>query len=84
VRSDWPRPESTGLFNGEALVLWRLRRESGCLRCFVAEWQTGFWLGVDCPGGALVVSETLRTIDDVVTRAADIRTPLVQEGWREE
>ena len=84
VASDWPRPHETGLFQGEALVLWRVKRESGHLRCFVAEWPAGFWLAVECPGGELVVSETLATIDAVVARAAEIKAPLLAEGWREE
>jgi hypothetical protein len=84
VASDWPRPQETGLFQGEALVLWRLRHPSGYLRCFVAEWPSGFWLGVECPGGELVVSETLATIEAVIARAAEIKAPLVTGGWREE
>jgi hypothetical protein len=84
VASDWPRPQQTGLFQGEALVLWRLRHASGHLRCFVAEWPTGFWLAVECPGGELVVSETLATIDAVIVRAAEVKAPLLAKGWQEE
>jgi hypothetical protein len=84
VASEWPRPRQTGLFQGEALVLWRLRRASGRLRCFVAEWPSGFWFAVECPGGELVVSETLTTIDAVIARAAEVKAPLLAEGWQEE
>jgi hypothetical protein len=84
VASDWPRPRQTGLFQGEALVLWRLRHASGHLRCFVAEWPSGFWFAVECPGGELVVSETLAAIDAVITRAAEVKATLLTEGWQEE
>jgi hypothetical protein len=84
VVSDWPRPRQTGLFQGEALILWRLRHTSRHLRCFVAEWPTGFWFAVECPGGELVVSETLSGIDAVIARAAEVKAPLLAEGWQEE
>jgi hypothetical protein len=84
VPSEWPRPPVAGPFNGEALTLWRLRHDSGNLRCFVAEWPSVFWLGVECAGGELVVSETLPTMDAVVARAADVKAPLLIEGWLEE
>ena len=82
--SEWPRPALAGPFNGEAVTLWRLRQESGNLRCFVAEWPAGFWIGVECAGGELIVSETLPTIDEVVARAGDVKAPLLNEGWLEE
>ena len=84
MATDWPLPHHAGLFQGEALVLWRLRRPSGRLRCFVAEWPTGFWFAVECPGGELLVSETLASIDEVIVRAADVKAPLLAEGWQEE
>jgi len=84
VASDWPRPQQTGLFQGEALVLWRLRRPSGQLRCFVAEWPTGFWFAVECPGRELILSETLAAIDEVIVRAADVKASLLAEGWQED
>jgi hypothetical protein len=84
VASDWPHARQNGLFQGEALVLWRLRRPSGHLRCFVAEWPSGFWFAVECPGGELVVSETLPGIDAVIARAAEVKAPLLAEGWQEE
>jgi hypothetical protein len=43
-----------------------------------------FWLGVECAGGELLVSETLPTMDAVVARAADVKAPLLIEGWLEE
>lgn len=82
--SEWPCPAAAGPFSGEALVLWRLRHESGNLRCFAAEWPIGFWLGVECAGGELIVSETLPTLDAVVARAADVKARLRDEGWLEE
>jgi len=84
VPSEWPRPAPAGAFNGEAVTLWHLRHETGKLRCFVAEWPTGFWLAVECAGGELLVSETLPTIDAVITRATDVKAPLLNEGWLEE
>jgi hypothetical protein len=84
VPSEWPRPTTADPFCGEAVVLWRLRNASGNLRCFAAGWPRGFWLGVECAGGGLVLSETLSTIDAVMARAAEVKAPLLEEGWLEE
>ena len=65
-------------------MLWRLRNASGNRRCFAAVWPRGFWLGVECAGGGLVLSETLSTIDAVIARAAEVKAPLLIEGWLEE
>jgi hypothetical protein len=82
VASEWLTP-TAGPVPGEAVTLWRLRHQSGNLRCFVAEWPAGFWLGVECAGGVLMVSETLPTVDAVVARAAGVKAPLLDEGWQE-
>jgi hypothetical protein len=78
------RPGTPGPFSGEALTLWRLRRDSAWIRCFVAEWPGAFWLAVECAGGELLTSETLPAIDVVLARSADVRAMLLREGWLEE
>jgi hypothetical protein len=72
------------MFGGEALTLWRLRRPAGNLRCFVVEWPGTYWLGVECAGGELLVSETLTGLTTVMARADQIKRPLLEEGWVEE
>lgn len=85
VQPDPPTPRAAaGLFNGEALVLWRLRRDTSRVRCFVAEWPGAFWLAVECAGGELLSSETLPTLDAVLARADEERTALARDGWTEE
>ena len=84
VQPDPASPAPVGLFNGEAVVLWRLRRDAGWVRCFVAEWPAAFWLGVECAGGELLASETLPTIEAVISHSADLRAALLREGWRED
>jgi hypothetical protein len=84
VHPDAAGPASAGLFNGEALTLWRLQRHAAWIRCFVAEWPSGFWLGVECAGGELLSSETLATIEDVLSRSTGARSTFEREGWRED
>ena len=84
VQSGPARPDPAGLFNGEAVILWRLRRDRASIRCFAAEWPGAFWLAVECGGGALLSSETLRSIDDVVARAERARQAWIRQGYREE
>jgi hypothetical protein len=84
VQPDAAAPTSVGLFNGEAVTLWRLRRDAAWVRCFVAEWPAAFWLGVECAGGELLVSETLPTIEAVLSQSVGVRSALLREGWREE
>jgi len=84
VQPDPTRPTViTGLFNGEALTLWRLRLGTGRIHCFVAEWPGAFWLAVECPGGALLWSETLPTVEAVLARSDDARSAWARQGWTE-
>lgn len=78
------RPATVGLFNGEALTLWRLRRGATRISCFVAEWPGSYWLAVECAGGELISSETLTTIDDVLARSDADRSARLRDGWMEE
>ncbi len=78
------RPAAVGLFNGEALTLWRLRRGATRISCFVAEWPGAFWLAVECAGGELLSSDTLATIDDVLARSDEDRMARLRDGWRED
>ena len=78
------RPASVGLFNGEALTLWRLRRGATRVSCFVAEWPGAFWIAVECAGGELLSSETLPSIEAVLARSDQDRSALVREGWIED
>ncbi len=78
------RPHTVGLFNGEAVVLWRMRHRTGRIQCFVAEWPGAFWLGVECAGGTLLSSETLPSIDAVLARSEAARSVWAREGWIEE
>ena len=84
MQPDLSRPGTAGVFNGEALTLWRLRRETGGIHCFVAEWPGAFWFAVACDGGELLASETLSTAEEVLARSAGVRATLLSEGWREE
>ncbi len=83
MESHWPAPRRPGLFNGEAIVLWRLTRPERRLVCFVVEWPDGYWLGVECSAGELQVSETLTTMGDVVSHADALRAQFLTEGWTE-
>ncbi len=76
--------ERAAMFGGEALTLWRLRCPQGHLRCFVVEWAEAYWLGIECAGGDLLVSETVAGITRVVSRAEQLKEPLLAEGWVEE
>jgi hypothetical protein len=78
------RPAPAGLFNGETLTLWRLRRGRTRVACFVAEWPGAFWLAVECPGGELLSSETLPSIEIVMTRSDEARSAWLRQGWMEE
>jgi hypothetical protein len=61
------------MFRGEAITLWRAGRKETELHCFVVdEMPGGFWLGLE-QAGALVLSETLPTVGDVVGRAEELR-----------
>ena len=78
------RPATVGLFNGEALTLWRLRRGATRISCFVAEWPGAYWLAVECAGGELLSSDTLATIDDVLARSDEDRSARLRAGWTED
>ncbi|MGE5199589.1 MAG: hypothetical protein ACM3H9_08100 [Rhodospirillaceae bacterium] len=83
------QPESTpprpvGLFNGEAVTLWRLRHDGTRISCFVAEWPGSFWLAVECTGGELLSSETLPSLEAVLARSEEARASWIREGWVEE
>jgi hypothetical protein len=75
---------AVGLFNGEALTLWRLRRDTARISGFVAEWPGAFWFGVECAGGALLSSETLPTLEAVLARSEQTRSEWIHGGWIEE
>lgn len=77
-------PAPVGLFNGEALTLWRLRRDRTRIACFVAEWPGSYWLAVECAGGELLSSETLPSIEAVMNRSAEARSAWLRQGWSEE
>ncbi len=78
------RPAAVGLFKGEALTLWRLRRDTTRIACFVAEWPGAFWLAVECAGGELLSSETLPSLDAVLARSDEARSAWIRQGWNEE
>jgi hypothetical protein len=78
------RPASVGLFNGEALTLWRLRRATARISCFVAEWPGAYWLAVECAGGELLSSETLPSVEAVLARSDEVRSTWLRQGWTEE
>jgi hypothetical protein len=84
VQPEPTRPFSAGLFNGEALTLWRLRRDTTRISCFVAEWPHAFWLAVECAGGELLSSETLSSVDAVLVRSEEARSAWLRQGWAEE
>jgi hypothetical protein len=84
VQPEPTRPASVGLFHGEALTLWRLRRDTTRIACFVAEWPGAFWLAVECAGGELLSSETLPSLDAVLARSDEARSAWVRQGWNEE
>ena len=77
-------PVPLGLFNGEALTLWRLRRGATRISCFVAEWPGAYWLAVECAGGELLASETLPSVEAVMTRSDETRSAWLRQGWTEE
>jgi hypothetical protein len=84
VQPEPTRPAPAGLFNGEALTLWRLRRGATRIACFVVEWPGAYWLAVECAGGELVSSETLPSIDEVIARSDEARSVWLRQGWTEE
>ncbi|MFO7695479.1 MAG: hypothetical protein R6V57_20525 [Vicinamibacterales bacterium] len=84
MKPDPRRPVPVGLFGGEALTFWRLRRGTARISCFVAEWPGAFWLGVECAGGALLSSETLPSLEAVMAAADQARSMWIREGWIEE
>jgi hypothetical protein len=84
VQPERTRPAPAGLFNGEALTLWRLRRDTTRIACFVAEWPGAFWLAVECAGGELLSSETLPSLEAVLARSDEARSAWVRQGWIEE
>jgi hypothetical protein len=84
VKPDSTHPASVGLFNGEAVTLWRLRRDEGRIRGFVAEWPGAYWLAVECACGELLSSETLPTIEAVLARSEEAKAAWVRKGWTEE
>jgi len=84
VKPEPSHPVAVGLFNGEALALWRLRRGATRISCFVAEWPGAFWLAVECAGGELLSSDTLATIDDVLARSDEDRSGRLRDGWTED
>ena len=78
------RPASVGLFSGEALTLWHLRRDTTRIACFVAEWPGAFWIAVECAGRALLSSETLPSVEAVLAAAEQARFTWNRQGWIEE
>jgi hypothetical protein len=84
VQPDPVRPLTVGLFNGEALTLWRLRHDAARICCFVAEWPGSYWLAVECAGGELLSSETLPTLEAVLARSDETRCAWICKGWIEE
>jgi len=84
VQPERTHPASVGLFNGEALTLWRLRRDTTRISCFVAEWPGAFWLAVECAGGELLSSETLPSADAALARSEEARSAWLRQGWVEE
>jgi len=84
VQPEPTRPASVGLFNGEALTLWRLRRGTTRISCFVAEWPGAFWIAVECAGGELLSSETLSSVEAVLARSEEVRSGWLRQGWAEE
>lgn len=71
------------MFDGEAITLWRLSRPERTLCCFVAEWSTGFWLGIECSAGELMISETLPDLSDLLNRAEHLKRTYLADGWSE-
>ena len=84
VQPEPTHPAAVGLFKGEALTLWRLRRDTTRIACFVAEWPGAFWLAVECAGGELLSSETLPSLEAVLARSDEARSAWVRQGWTEE
>jgi hypothetical protein len=84
VQPEQARPAPVGLFNGEPLTLWRLRRGKTWISCFVAEWPGALWLAVECAGGELLSSETLPSVEAVLARADEARSAWLRQGWSEE
>ena len=84
VQPEPTRLAPVGLFNGEALTLWRLRRATARIFCFVAEWPGAYWLAVECAGGELLASETLPSVEAVMTRSDETRSAWLRQGWTEE
>ena len=72
------------MFDGEAITLWRLRLRERTLCCFVAEWSTGFWLGIECSAGELQLSETLQDLGDLLNRAEQLKRTYLDDGWTED
>lgn len=77
-------PAPVGLFNGEAVTLWRLRRGATRIDCFVAEWPGAYWLAVECAGGELLSSQTLAALDDVMAKSDAERSAWIADGWTED
>ena len=84
MQPEQSRPASAFLFNGEALTLWRLRRGTTRISCFVAEWPGAFWLAMECAGGELLSSETLPNVEAVLARSDEARSACLRQGWIEE
>jgi hypothetical protein len=84
VQPDPIRPVPVGLFSGEALTLWRLRRDTARSSCFVAEWPGAYWFAVECDGGELLASETLASVEAVLARADEARAAWIRDGWIED
>jgi hypothetical protein len=78
------RPVPAGLFNGEALTLWRLRRDTVRICCFVAEWPGAYWFAVESDGGELLSSETLPSVEAVLARSDETRSTWIHDGWTED
>lgn len=72
------------MFQGEVITLWRLRRQERTLCCFVAEWSTGFWLGIECSAGELMLSETLADLGELLNRAEQLKRTYLTDGWLEQ
>ena len=67
---------------GEAVTLWRLRRNDTHLHCFIVEPPSGYWLAIE-KGSDLLFSQTYGDLDGALARADGLKSPLVVAGWAE-
>ena len=67
---------------GEAVTLWRLRRNDHDLHCFIVEPPSGYWLAIE-KGSDLLFSQTYADLEGALVRAEGLKSPLVVAGWAE-